>query len=179
VSTTSRQLLICGFSVRFRGGSPLFHQHRFCTHTGAIVAADFFTTEVWTSRGLVFTIELQSRRVRIHGSTTTRVFLCDRDRKWTTAVGQIDASGWRFRHQHLIPVSAWGAITLAMIPSLSADPFEEVRLIHRRAWRWNIPTADKVLSVGQQRCSVREASRLSKYSRTILCYVQVSFVCCA
>jgi putative transposase len=38
------------------------------------VAADFFTTEVWTLRGLVtyytvFVIELQSRRVHILGST--------------------------------------------------------------------------------------------------------------
>jgi hypothetical protein len=41
---------------------------------GALVAADFFTTEVWTLRGLVtyytvFVIELQSRRVHIVGST--------------------------------------------------------------------------------------------------------------
>ena len=38
-------------------------------HWGALVAADFFTTEVWTVRGLVtyytlFVIELESRRVR-------------------------------------------------------------------------------------------------------------------
>ena len=43
-------------------------------HWGAIGAADFFTTEVWTVRGLVtyytlFVIELHSRRVRIVGST--------------------------------------------------------------------------------------------------------------
>jgi hypothetical protein len=41
---------------------------------GAIVAADFFTTEVWTVRGLVtyytaFVIDLESRRVRLVGST--------------------------------------------------------------------------------------------------------------
>ena len=41
---------------------------------GALVAADFFTTEVWTVRGLVtyytlFVIELESRRSRIIGST--------------------------------------------------------------------------------------------------------------
>ena len=46
-------------------------------HWPALVAADFFTTEVWAVRGLltyytVFTIELQSRRVR--------------DRKWSHAV---------------------------------------------------------------------------------------------
>jgi transposase len=43
-------------------------------HWRAIVAADFFTTEVWTTRGLmtmytVFVIELHSRRVQIVGST--------------------------------------------------------------------------------------------------------------
>jgi len=41
---------------------------------GALVAADFFTTEVWTVRGLVtyytlFVIELESRRSRFIGST--------------------------------------------------------------------------------------------------------------
>jgi putative transposase len=43
-------------------------------HWPALVAADFFTTEVWTSRGLVtyytvFVIELHSRRVRLGGAT--------------------------------------------------------------------------------------------------------------
>ena len=43
-------------------------------HWRAIIAADFFTPEVWTSRGLVtfytvFTIELHSRRVQMLGST--------------------------------------------------------------------------------------------------------------
>ena len=43
-------------------------------HWGAIAAADFFTTEVWTVRGLVtyytvFVIDLESRRVQIVGST--------------------------------------------------------------------------------------------------------------
>jgi hypothetical protein len=43
-------------------------------HWGAIAGADFFTTEVWTWRGLVtyytvFAIDLASRRVQILGST--------------------------------------------------------------------------------------------------------------
>ena len=43
-------------------------------HWGAIAGADFFTTEVWTAKGLVtfytlFIIDLASRRVRILGST--------------------------------------------------------------------------------------------------------------
>jgi transposase InsO family protein len=81
-------------------------------HWGAIAGADFFTTEVWTWRGLVtyytvFVIDLASRRVQILGSRphpnalfmqqTMRTLtmaedgavhapdflICDRDRKWS------------------------------------------------------------------------------------------------
>jgi transposase InsO family protein len=83
-------------------------------HWPAVVAADFFSTEVWTARGLVtyytlFVIELASRRVHVLGSTphpderfilqavrtvtaadgmlgSQAVFICDRDRKWSRAV---------------------------------------------------------------------------------------------
>ena len=80
-----------------------------------VAGADFFTTEVWTWRGLVtdytvFVIDLASRRVHVLGSrphpsepfmcsvarTMTaaddgvlvghRVLICDRDRKWSRAV---------------------------------------------------------------------------------------------
>ena len=81
-------------------------------HWGAIAGADFFTTEVWTWRGLVtfytvFVIDLASRRVQILGSTPhpdeafmrqvvadphggrrpgrCRVLICDRDAKWSAA----------------------------------------------------------------------------------------------
>jgi len=94
-------------------------------HCGIIAGADFFTTEVWTLRGLVtyytlFVIDLASRRVRILGSTRHpdaffmhqtartmvtaddgalaehRVLICDRDAKWTHAVrGLLAASGVR------------------------------------------------------------------------------------
>ena len=86
-------------------------------HWGAIAGADFFTTEVWTWRGLVtyytvFVIDLASRRVQIVGSTPHpddpfmrqvgrtltaadegvlvghRVLICDRDRKWSLSVRQ-------------------------------------------------------------------------------------------
>jgi hypothetical protein len=89
------------------------------------MAADFFTTEVWTLRGLVtyctvFVIELQSRRVSIVGSTPypddafmlqivrqlieategalngRRFFVCHRDQKWSTGVRELlEASGMR------------------------------------------------------------------------------------
>ena len=78
-------------------------------HWGAIAGADFFTTEVWTWRGLVtyytvFVIDLATRRVQILGATphpdeafmwqvrrtmtmadagVRRVLICDRDRKWS------------------------------------------------------------------------------------------------
>jgi transposase InsO family protein len=81
-------------------------------HWGAIAGADFFTTEVWTWRGLVtyytvFVIDVASRRVQILGSTphpealfmhqivrtltmaedgpvhAPHVLICDRDRKWS------------------------------------------------------------------------------------------------
>jgi len=81
-------------------------------HWGEVAAADFFTTEVWTPKGLVtyhtlFLIDLKSRRVHIAGSTTTpgesfmtqvarnltdavdgfllphRLLICDRDSKFT------------------------------------------------------------------------------------------------
>jgi transposase InsO family protein len=81
-------------------------------HWGAIAGADFFTTEVWTWRGLVtyytvFVIDVASRRVQSLGSTphpealfmpqivrtltmaedgvvdATHVLIGDRDRKWS------------------------------------------------------------------------------------------------
>lgn len=90
-------------------------------HWPAVVAADFFTTEVWTARGLVtyytlFVIELQSRRVHLLGSTLhpdeafmiqtmrqltdavdqvlqrDRLLICDRDRKWSPRVERVLAA---------------------------------------------------------------------------------------
>jgi transposase InsO family protein len=87
-------------------------------HWGVIAEADFFTTEVWTWRGLVtyytiFVIDLASRRVHILGSTphpnelfmrqvtrtltaaeegplrNHRVLIHDRDRKWSSGVRQL------------------------------------------------------------------------------------------
>ena len=92
---------------------------------GRHAAADFFTTEVWTVRGLItyytlFVIELHSRRVSIVGSTPRpdeafmlqiarhltdtvegvldgqRFLICDRDRKWSVAVRDLlETSGVR------------------------------------------------------------------------------------
>jgi transposase InsO family protein len=102
-------------------------------HWGAIAGADFFTTEVWTSRGLVtyytlFVLDLKSRRVQIVGSTPNpdaafmaqaarrltdavdgflaghRVLICDRDGKWTDAFrGLLEGAGVRIA---LTPVQA-------------------------------------------------------------------------
>src|SRR5437870_5478059 len=94
-------------------------------HWGAIAGADFFTTEVWTPRGLVtyytlFVLDLKSRRVQIVGSTRNpdtafmveaarrltdavdgflaghRVLICDRDGKWTDGFrALLDGAGVR------------------------------------------------------------------------------------
>ncbi|MGH7753853.1 MAG: integrase core domain-containing protein, partial [Gemmatimonadales bacterium] len=87
-------------------------------HWGAIAGADFFTSEVWTPRGLItyytlFVIDLRSRRVQVAGSTPTpdacfmaqaarrltdagdgflagqRILICDRDAKWTDGFRRI------------------------------------------------------------------------------------------
>jgi transposase InsO family protein len=95
------------------------------THWGAIAGADFFTTEVWTWRGLVtyytvFAIDLASRRVQILGSTPFpndlfmrqmvrtltaaddgmrvrhRLLICDHDTKWSTPVrARLEEAGIR------------------------------------------------------------------------------------
>ena len=96
---------------------PLSWRTFLAAHWGAIAAADFFTTEVWTARGLVtyytvFVIELASRRVQLVGSTPhpdeafvlqtartvtdaddgflrgSRILICDRDAKWSAAFRQ-------------------------------------------------------------------------------------------
>jgi putative transposase len=94
-------------------------------HWGTIAGADFFTTEVWTPRGLVtsdtlFVLDLRSQRVHVAGSTPTpdagfmaqaarrltdpvdgflmgyRVLIRDRDGKWTAGFRSIiDGSGVR------------------------------------------------------------------------------------
>ncbi len=87
-------------------------------HWGAIAGADFFTSAIWTPRGLItyytlFVIDLRSRRVHVAGSPPTpdawfmaqaarrltdavdgflaghRVLICDRDSKWTDAFRRI------------------------------------------------------------------------------------------
>src|SRR5713226_9568827 len=84
-------------------------------HWGAIAGADFFTTEVWTWRGLVtsytvFVLDLASRRVQIVGSTpypdevfmrqgartltmceaaACLVVIWDRDRRWSRDVRRL------------------------------------------------------------------------------------------
>lgn len=91
-------------------------------HWGEIAGVDFFTTEVWTWRGLitfytVFVILLASRRVQILGSTPHSdeafmsqiartltsvdgklygVLICDRDAKWSERVrARLEEGGLR------------------------------------------------------------------------------------
>ena len=93
------------------------------------MAADFFTTEVWTARGLVthymvFVLELHSRRVQVIGCTpypdeafviqclrqTTGetgllcegwILLCDRDPKWSNRPPMQRPTGAVRRRQRL------------------------------------------------------------------------------
>jgi hypothetical protein len=69
-------------------------------HWPALVAADFFTTEVWTARGLVtyytvFVIELRSRRVHVAGSTRhpDEAFVVQAMRDLTNAIDGVLARG--------------------------------------------------------------------------------------
>jgi hypothetical protein len=62
-------------------------------HWGEIAGADFFTTEVWTPRGLLtcytlFVLDLRSRRVHVAGSTPTPDgrFMAQTARRLTDAV---------------------------------------------------------------------------------------------
>ena len=94
-------------------------------HWGAIAGADFFTTEVWTAKGLVtydtlFVLDLASRRVQILGSTPHpnalvmqqmartlvfaddgplvrhRVLICARDATWSRTVREhLEQAGLR------------------------------------------------------------------------------------
>jgi hypothetical protein len=91
-------------------------------HWGAIAAADFFTCEMWTARGLVtfytvFAIDLVTRLVPVLGITPHpddafmhqvvrtltmadanryRVLICDRDTKWSAAVRErLEEAGTR------------------------------------------------------------------------------------
>jgi transposase InsO family protein len=99
------------------GERPMSWRTFLRAHWRALMAADFFTTEVWTLRGLVtyytvFVIELHSRRVQIVACTPhpdevfmlqiarqmtdaesvlqeRRFLICDRDRKWSAAVRRV------------------------------------------------------------------------------------------
>jgi putative transposase len=121
-------------------------------HWGAIAAADFFTTEVWTARGLVtyytlFVLDLKSQRVQIVGSTLNpdaafmvqaarlltdavdgllaghRVLICDRDGKWTDAFrGLLAGVGVRI------------ALTPVQAPNANAYAERFVRSIREESW---------------------------------------------
>lgn len=116
-------------------------------HWGVIAGADFFTTEVWTWRGLVtyysvFVIDLASRRVQLVGSTphpdglfmrqvtrtltamdgllsAHRVLICDRDHKWSADVRQmLEDAGV---HVAQTPFQAPNANAYAELPDLAFD----------------------------------------------------------
>jgi putative transposase len=130
-------------------------------HWGAIAGADFFTTEVWTWRGLVthytvFAIDLASRRVQVLGSTphpealfmqqvvrtltmaegdgvdTPQVLICDRDRKWSGDVRR------RFRDAGIRVV-----LTPARAPNANAYAERFVRSIKEECLDRLIPIGER------------------------------------
>ena len=83
-----------------RGERPIAWRTFLRAHWPAIMAADFFTTEVWTGRGLVtyyalFVIELHSRRVQVVGATPSpdEAFVLQRD------ASRDGRHGWRDARQ--------------------------------------------------------------------------------
>jgi transposase InsO family protein len=128
---------------------------------GAVAGADFFTTEVWTWRGLVtyytvFVIDLASRRVHVLGSTphpselfmsqvvrlvTTaddgvlighRMLICDRDRKWSCAV-----------RQQLEDAGTCVVLTPARAPNANAYAERFVRSIKEECLERMIPIGER------------------------------------
>ena len=129
------------------GERPTSWQAFLRAHWKAVVAADFFTTEIWTVRGLVtyytlFVIELHSRRVSIVGSTPHpdeafvrqvirqltaadegvldghRVLICDRDRKWSIAVRELlETSGVAWSRHRSVPPTAMRMLNALFGPS--------------------------------------------------------------
>ncbi len=132
-------------------------------HGGAMAGADFFTTEVWTRRGLVtlytvFVIDFASRRVQIVGSTphpderfmrqTGRtltaaddgvlvghhVLICDRDAKWNAPVRErLDEAGIRVVQ------------TPFQAPNANAYAERFVRSIKDECLNWVIPLCERHL----------------------------------
>jgi putative transposase len=85
-------------------GRPLAWRTFLAAHWGKVAAADFFTTEVWTPRGLVtyytlFVIDLASRSVHVAGSTPQpdEGFMVQVARTWTDA-----SDGGLLQHRILI-----------------------------------------------------------------------------
>jgi putative transposase len=154
-------------------------------HWPALVAADFFTTDVWTTRGLVtyytaFVIELESRRVQVIGSTphpdeafllqclrqltsetdgllrAGRTLICDRDPKWSSAVeGLLDTVGVRVVR------------TPPRAPNCNAHAERFVRSVKEECLNRIVPLADSTF-VGPSTISRRTitASGITKGSRT-------------
>jgi transposase InsO family protein len=140
---------------------PTLWQTFLRAHWGAIAGADFFTTEVWTWRGLVtyytvFVIDLASRRVQVLGSTlhpevlfmqqTLRTLtmaedaavhvphflICDRDRKWSGDVRrELRDAGIRL------------VFTPVRAPNANAYAERFVRSIKEECLEWLIPLGEQ------------------------------------
>ena len=130
-------------------------------HWGVIAGADFFTTEVWTTTGLVtyytlFVIDLATRRVQILGSTPhpddlfmrqmarTLVFaderalahlavlICDRDAKWSPTV-----------RAHLAEAGVYVVQTPFRAPNANAHAERFVRSIKEECLNRIVPLGER------------------------------------
>jgi putative transposase len=152
-------------------------------HWPALVAADFFTTEVWTARGLVtyytaFVLELHSRRVQVIGSTPHpdeafviqclrhvtsdadgllrdgRILICDRDPNWSRGVEQfLSTAGVRVIRT---PVSA---------PNCNAYAERFIRSVKDEYLNRVVPLGERHLRRESSRC-ITITSGTTRASRT-------------
>ena len=129
---------------------------------GKIAAADFFTTEVWTARGLVpyytlFVLDLCTRCVHVAGSTSHpdeafmtqaarrltdavdgflvgyRALICDRDTKWMDGFRRVlEDAGVRIVHT---PIQAPNANAYAerFVRSVREECLDRIGVTDRRA----------------------------------------------
>ena len=155
---------------------PLSWRTFLAAHWGETAAADFFTTEVWTRRGLItyhtlFIIELRSRRVHLAGSTPNpdeafmlqvahnvtdavdgfllgqRLLICDRDAKWSV----------EFRHM-LAAVGIRVVQTPHQAPNCTAHAERFVRSIREEC-------LDRVVLLGEVRLRRALAEFVEHYHR--------------
>jgi hypothetical protein len=93
VARSTIAAILKAYGIPSSGERPTSWRTFLRAHWRALVATDFFTTDVWTARGLVtyytvFVLELQSRRIHVAGSTRYRVGPMEVDIRIKLILGQ-------------------------------------------------------------------------------------------